>query len=143
MNKYLIKISYKDEGFSVWKNESTPIPIYSSEREAYQQACAIYCNEVDFLKLDPIVSNNIQNLISTGNYQQAVLEMNFSDTMRFIICPTKLSKPNSIGMSISNSSQIKINLNKSGAICRKCNNYNQFAVADANDGKHTCYACRP
>ncbi len=143
MSNYLIKISYKDEGFSVWKNESNPIPLYISERDALQQACAIYCDEVDFSTLDPVVSNNIQNLISMGNYQQAVLEMNFSNTMRFIICETKLAKPNAIGASLPTLNKTILSLKKGGAVCRKCNTHNQYAVPDSNDGTHMCWACRP
>lgn len=145
MSNFLIKISYKDEGYSTWKTEGNPIPLYSSEQEAFQQACAIYCREVDFNNLDPAISNHIQNLIKIGNYQQAVLEMNFSDTMRFIILKTKVKKSDPI---LLNGVQLPVSVNTTasvsivGATCRKCSHHNDYATPDSNDGTYTCYACK-
>lgn len=144
MSKYLIKISYKDEGFSNWKNEKNPIPLYDDEKSAYQQACAIYCREVDLNSLDPALANTIKNLIIMQNYQQAVLEMNFSNTMRFIINKTVDKTPDSI---LLKNFQFSLNYNQNtnnfGAVCRKCNHQNQYATPDNSDGKYTCYACKP
>jgi hypothetical protein len=143
MSKYLIKISYKDEGYSVWKNEGDPIPLYADEQSALQQACAIYCQEVDFNTLDASIANKIKNFIATGNYHQAVLEMNFSDKMKFVILKTMDKNPDQILIN----KQLILNFNQNniaaGAICRKCNHHNQYASSDSNDGKYICYACKP
>jgi hypothetical protein len=145
MSNFLIKISYKDEGYSNWKTEGNPIPLYSSEQEAFQQACAIYCREVDFNNLDPAISNHIQNLIKMGNYQQAVLEMNFSDTMRFIVLKTKVKNSDPIllnGVQLPITTTATVSPSMVGATCRKCSHHNDYATPDNNDGKYTCYACK-
>ena len=29
-----------------------------------------------------------------------------------------------------------------GSFCRRCHNFNEYAVADQDDGKHTCWGCK-
>lgn len=142
MSNFLIKISYKDEGYSSWKTEGNPIPLYSSEQEAFQQACAIYCREVDFNTLDSVIADKIKNFIITGAYHQAVLEMNFSDKMKFVILKTIDKTPDKILLN----NQLLLNFNqnniKAGAVCRLCNSHNQYATSDHNDGTYICYPCK-
>lgn len=142
MNKFLVKIAYKDEGYSVWRHEAEPIPLYHAEESAYQQACAIFCREIDFSKLDTTFSNQIINLISSKNYKKAICEINFSNTIKFSILESKESTASQ--PIIPGSSQLQFNFNApiKGATCRKCSYHNDHATPDGTDGKHTCYACK-
>lgn len=143
MNKFLVKMAYKDEGYSVWRHESDPIPLYNSEEAAYQQACYLFCKEIDFSNLDAIVSINIKNLILNKEYKKAILEINFSNTIKFNIIETAPAKANIPTLPGTNQLSFNFPASTTGATCRKCNMHNNYASPDGQDGLHTCYACKP
>jgi len=137
---FLIKMAYKNEGYSHWRNENTPITIYNTANQAYQQACAIFYSEVDLQTLDSSVTQTIKSFIDQNAYEKAVDEINFSDTIRFIVVPTVMYQGNqqttAVVSATDNSSSV------TGVTCRKCYNRNDYAIPDAADGMHTCYACK-
>lgn len=132
---FIIKIAYKSEGYSQWRTENVPIPIYSSEQDACERAYEIFIQEVDSTQLDSSFKQNLQSLIDNNNYIKAVEEINFSDTLRFSVIKTV-----NVTARIKNNNPVS--LKKNGTQCRKCSIYNSYAIPDGADGMHTCYACK-
>lgn len=139
---FIVKISYRNEGYSQWHHESMPVNIYDSVDAAHQQACHIFIRDDG---LDRLSSNNaslIRNLLDNKKYYEAFLEINFLSDIKFTILPTVTSTAQSI--IFSDSSQLNLNFSNpvTGATCRLCKQHNSYASSDSNDGMFTCWACR-
>ena len=159
---YILEWSYPYSGENY-------INIFDSEEAALKQACSEivdHINETFDLFGDKeciLVATDIQRLLDNSNYSDVVNYWNSSN----INCDTDHSQYwNIYHRKIKTDSDIysigKINFpnlsdeneieeeskpnifvaTESGAKCRCCNNYNEYAYADNVNGTYECYSCR-
>ncbi len=131
---FLIKVSYLHDGFSVWRQEKDPIPLYASLEETYKQACAIFFKEAE-QSVDCSQLQTIKNLVNEGNYSQAYQQIKSSKSIKFLIFSTQNAQAE---QPMFSGSQLPLNINMQEKITLTKSSVNHSAKFCTGTGNDSC-----